>query len=87
MLAAVAEFFGGLGLAVGALTVVAGFGVLCTMLVAINTHVGKGDPFGKWEMAGLFGCIAFVLMAAGAGRFSIDALLALRFGPGPSPGK
>lgn len=81
MLAAIAEFFGGLGLAVGALTVVAGFGVFCTMVVAINTHVGKGDPFGKWELPALYACVAVLLMAAGPGRFSIDSLLARRLGP------
>jgi putative oxidoreductase len=78
LLAAIAEFFGGLGIIVGALTVVASFGVLSTMVVAINTHVGKGDPFGKWELASLFLCIAVMLICVGPGAFSIDALVQRR---------
>src|SRR3954465_2966651 len=42
LLAAISEFFGGIGLALGALTVIASFGVMCTMVVAINFHVSKG---------------------------------------------
>lgn len=78
MLAAVAEFFGGMGLALGALTVVASFGVMCTMVVAINQHVSKGDPFGKWEMAGLFLSIAVLLLSSGPGRFSVDNFIGRR---------
>ncbi|MBX7114240.1 MAG: DoxX family protein [Myxococcaceae bacterium] len=80
MLAAVAEFFGGLGLAVGALTVVASFGVFCTMVVAIETHASKGDPFGKWELAAFYACVMVFLAVAGPGRFSFDAWLARRLG-------
>src|SRR5688500_17354187 len=77
-LAAVAEFFGGMGLVVGALTVVASFGVLCTMVVAINTHLGKDDPFGKRELAALYLAIALAMICHGAGRFSIDSLIQRR---------
>ena len=80
LLAAVAEFFGGLGIALGALTVVASFGVFCTMAVAISTHVSKGDPFGKWELAALYACVAVFLAFAGPGRFSFDAWLGRRMG-------
>ena len=78
LLAAIAEFFGGMGLILGALTVVASFGVLCTMVVAINTHVGKGDPFGRWELALLYLLIAVALICTGPGAFAIDALLQRR---------
>jgi len=78
LLAAIAEFFGGMGLIVGALTVVASFGVLSTMVVAINTHLGKSDPFGRWELALLYLTIAGLLIATGPGAFSIDALLQRR---------
>jgi putative oxidoreductase len=60
MLAAVAEFFGGLGLAAGLLSVIASFGIVCTMLVAIQFHVSKGDPFDKWEKAAVYFCIALL---------------------------
>ena len=78
LLAAIAEFFGGLGLILGALTVIAAFGLLCTMVVAINTHVGMGDPFGKWELAAAYLAVAVMLFFAGPGLFSIDALLQRR---------
>ena len=81
-LAAVAEFFGGMGLVVGALTVVASFGILCTMIVAINTHVGEGDPYGKWELAALYLVIAIALLFSGPGGFSIDALIQRRAAAG-----
>lgn len=87
-LAAFSEFFGGLGLVVGALTVLASFGILSTMIVAINTHVGKGDPFGKWELAALYLSIAIALICTGAGAFSIDNLIQRRAAGGvpvPTP--
>lgn len=77
-LAAIAEFFGGLGLLVGALTVIAAFGVLCTMAVAINFHLSKGDPFGKWELAALYLVVAVLLLCTGPGAFSIDRFLQRR---------
>lgn len=83
-LAAIAEFFGGMGLAVGALSVIAGFGVACTMLVAIQTHLGKGDPVGKWELAALYLGISVLVMLGGPGRFSVDALIRARLDLGKS---
>ncbi|MDP1822820.1 MAG: DoxX family protein [Archangium sp.] len=77
-LAAVAEFFGGLGLAVGLLSVIAAFGITCTMVVAIQHHVAKGDPFGKWELAALYLCISVLVLLGGPGRFSLDALVRSR---------
>ncbi len=81
-LAATAEFFGGLGLVVGALTVIASFGIVSTMVVAINLHVGKGDPYGKWELAALYLAIAFTLLLTGPGKLSIDALIQRRAAAG-----
>ena len=82
LLAAVAEFFGGMGLIVGALTVIASFGLMCTMVVAINMHVGLGDPFGKWELAAIYLAITVLMIFAGPGRYSIDALLQRRAAAG-----
>lgn len=77
-LAAVAEFFGGLGLIVGLLTPVAAFGVACTMVVAVSKHVAHGDPFvahggRSFEPALGYLVTAVLLMLAGPGAFSLDA--------------
>lgn len=74
-LAAVSEFFGGFALVVGLLTVIASFGIASTMVVAINVHLGKGDPFGKYELAVLYLVIAGALMLTGPGLFSGDRFL------------
>lgn len=77
-LAAVAEFFGGLGLIVGLLTPVAAFGVACTMAVAVFKHASKGDPFvgrgGSYEPALGYLVTAALLMLAGPGRYALDAV-------------
>lgn len=77
-LAALAEFGGGLAWILGLLTPLASLGVLCTMIVAITGHVGRGDPFvgkGSWELAALYATVAVLLGLAGPGRFSLDALI------------
>lgn len=82
-LAAVAEFFGGLGIAVGLVSVIAAFGIVCTMVVAMQHHIAAGDPFSNWELAGLYFCISVVVLLAGPGRFSLDAVIRSRI-VGPS---
>ncbi len=79
-LAAFAEFFGGLALVLGALTVLASVGIACTMVEAVRHHVTAGDPFGRWELALLYLALAALFVALGPGRFSLDALLARRLG-------
>lgn len=77
-LAAVAEFGGGLAWILGLLTPVASLGILCTMAVAIATHLGRGDSFvgkGSYELAAVYAVIAVLLGLAGPGRFSLDAWL------------
>ena len=78
-LAAVSEFFGGLAWIIGLLTPLASFGILCTMSVAVMTHLQKGDPFvgmgGAYEPAAVYFCIAFLLASIGAGKYSLDAKL------------
>lgn len=77
-LAAVSEFFGGMGLIVGLLTPVAAFGVACTMVVAVLKHASKGDPFvgrgGSYEPALGYLVTAVLLMLAGPGRYALDAV-------------
>lgn len=77
-LAALSEFGGGLAIALGALSVVAAAGIFFTMLEALRHHLTAGDPFGKWELALLYLVISALLLAAGPGRFSLDALLGAR---------
>ncbi len=82
-LAAVSEFGGGIAWMLGALTPFFSFGAACTMTVAVWTHaVVRGDPFvGKgasYEPALLFLSIALLLILAGPGRYSIDALIRRR---------
>ena len=85
LLAVAAEFLGSLGVAVGFLTRVAAFGILCVMLVAIITVHVKHGFFMNWtgtqkgegyEYHLLAAGIAVALIIGGAGRWSIDALVA-----------
>ena len=87
VLAILAEFFGGIGLIVGALTRVAAFGIATNMLVAVllvHAKVGffmnwtgqqKGEGF-EYHLLALV--IAIVLMVRGAGAFSVDRALSSR---------
>lgn len=72
--AALSEFVGGLCLAVGLLTRVAGAAVVATMLGAAFV-VHASDPFMKKEFALAYACAAMVLIFTGPGRLSADAKL------------
>jgi len=82
-LAAVAEFGGGTAWILGFLTPVASLGIACTMAVAFWMHTFMlHDPFvsskpggGASEPAAGYFCIAFLLLAMGPGRFSLDRLI------------
>lgn len=79
-LAAVSEFGGGIGILLGALTVLSSFGLFCTMAVAVHMHaIVKGDPFvgqgGSYEPALTYLVFAAMLMLTGPGRFSVDQYL------------
>lgn len=75
--AALSEFAGGLLLAVGLLTRPAAFFILCTMSVAIYSHVMvREDPFaGGWELAFIYWMLALQFLVFGSGRFGVDKLL------------
>lgn len=78
-LAGIAEFFGGLMLAMGLLTrPVAVFVVLHFLVVVFLAHAG--DPLGQRELPILFGVIALTLALTGPGRYSMDAAIAGRAG-------
>src|SRR5512139_2307339 len=81
-LAAVSEFGGGLAWMLGMLTPLASFGLACTMTVAVWTHAAVlHDPFvalrggRSWETAGVYLCVAILLLLAGPGRFSVDRIV------------
>ena len=80
-LAIAAEFFGGLGLILGALTRIAAFGIAVNMIVAIATVHSAFGFFMNWNGAQkgegfeyhlLVLAMAVLLMIRGAGAFSID---------------
>jgi len=78
-LAAISEVGGGAAWIVGFLTRPAALGLCCTMTVATWTHISNGDPFlGPWpayEHSLSYLAVALLLLLAGAGRFSVDALI------------
>lgn len=77
---ALVEFFGGLALITGFLTRVASLGLLSTMAVAIlQVHLKNGffAPTGVEFPLALLGSTALITLA-GAGKFSIDALISGR---------
>lgn len=76
--AATIELAGGILLILGAFTPIVGVLVFGQMLVAaVLVHIGNGIfvTDGGWELVGAIGAGALALAAAGAGRWSVDALL------------
>ncbi|MGQ9525317.1 MAG: DoxX family protein [Armatimonadota bacterium] len=74
-LAAVAEFFGGLGVLVGLLTRIAAFGIACVMLVAtLKVHLAHGFFLQNqgYEYTFALLCAAVSLMVSGGGAISLD---------------
>jgi putative oxidoreductase len=81
-LAAVAEFGGGIALILGLLTRLACLGIGATMIAALAiVHLPQGDPFvgqpgeSSYELAAVYLACVILVLLAGPGRFSIDALL------------
>jgi len=80
--AVISEFIGGAALAMGFLTRIAAFGIICTMSVAVYTHsVTLGHPFvdktggGSYELPLVFLAINILFLFAGPGRFSLDRMI------------
>lgn len=77
-LAIAGEFFGGLGILLGALTPIASFGFACVMLAAITwVHAGQGffAAEGGYEFPLLLLVTAVFFLVRGPGPWSIDALV------------
>lgn len=72
--AGLSEFVGGILIAVGLLTRPAAASLAFTMVIAFFVAHGA-DPFGKKELAFLYLGASLVIMAMGAGKFSLDSLL------------
>lgn len=86
-LAAVAEFFGGLGVLFGLLTRVAAFGIACVMLVAtLKVHLPHGFFLQNQGFEYTFAllCAAVSLIISGGGAISFDGLIARRMGARPA---
>lgn len=78
---AIVEILGGVLLILGAFTRITGVVVALLMLgAALFAHVSAGIfvANGGWELVGAIGAGFLALAAAGAGRYSVDALLPQR---------
>ncbi|HEX5098838.1 MAG TPA: DoxX family protein [Polyangiaceae bacterium] len=78
-LAILAEFFGGIGLVLGALTPLAALGPVLSMGCAIyfaHRHNGPFAEHGGWEYPLTLLLVALFFVAHGAGPISVDALVA-----------
>ena len=78
-LAAFAESFGAILLAIGLLTRPAAFLIVATMGVAVGVAHG-GQPFAAQEAAWLYLVPALFFLLKGAGTWSVDALIAKKLG-------
>jgi putative oxidoreductase len=81
-LAALSEFGGGFALVMGLLTRLGALGIVCTMIVAVYTHlVVLGDPFvsatggRSYELALVYLGISLAVLVFSPGRFSLDRVL------------
>lgn len=92
--AAVVEFAGGILLILGLLTPVAALGIIAQMIGAFAlVHVPNRDPFvapggPSFELALVYLVLGILLLVTGPGRWSVDAVLFRRAGPGrtaPAP--
>jgi putative oxidoreductase len=75
--AALSEFAGGLLLALGLATRPSALFIAVTMATAGFVRHAP-DPFGRKELALLYLAVAILFLLAGAGRYSVDALLRKR---------
>ncbi|HEX6499432.1 MAG TPA: DoxX family membrane protein [Micromonosporaceae bacterium] len=77
LLAGLGEAGGGVLLALGLLTPLAGAAAAATMLVAASTHVGNGffSAKGGFEFPMTLGIVAVALTVGGPGAYSVDAAL------------
>lgn len=79
--AGMVEFFGGLLLAIGLLTRLAGAAVAGLLIVASTVHFASGFFWtaGGWEYPILWAIIALSFVSRGGGAYSVDKALGLKF--------
>lgn len=75
-MAAFAEFIAPVFLIIGLFTRPAAFLAGFTMIVALTSHLVKMDPWNRIEYPGILLAVFAGFIIAGAGRYSIDALIA-----------
>jgi len=73
LFAAIAEFFGGLCVALGVFFKIANAFLLITMTVAVIMHFSRGDGFNTASHAIEMGLLFFSLIFIGPGRFRVTA--------------
>ena len=74
-LAAMSEFFGGLLFALGLFFRPACFFLVCTMIGAITSHLGRGDGFSGYSHPLEVGILFLSMILIGPGIYSLDARL------------
>ena len=75
-MAGLAEFLGGIFIAVGLLTRLASIPLLFTMCVAVfMVHVKNGDPVARMEPALVYLTVAATLLLTGPGAISLDRII------------
>ena len=89
-LSGVVEFGGGIAIALGLLTRLAGTGIFVDMTMAIITvtwanGINATGTKSGYELNMALGVLALVVAVFGAGRFSLDALIEKRLSAGKSP--
>lgn len=72
-----AEFLGGILLALGLLTRPVAIAIVINFIVAV-TMAHAGDAFGDRELPMMFGFVALMFAFVGAGRYSVDATISRR---------
>ena len=75
--AALAEFVGGILLALGLATRWSALAIGTTMVVALYRH--QTDPIARFELPALYLVIMIAAFLIGGGRYSLDSRLRLRF--------
>ncbi len=74
-MAAVAEFFGGICIALGFLFRPACALPLCVMIVAFAAHMVNHDQFGDWAESAEVGIVLLGMLLMGEGKFSLSISL------------
>jgi putative oxidoreductase len=74
LMSGIAEFFGGVLLAIGLMTRPAAALIVINMTVAV-VFGHAGDPFGRRELPLLFLFVALMYAFVGAGRYGLDRLI------------